>query len=182
MPLDDKNVKFNERRLNMKRNAILHGVTALCSALVFAFFALPYLGTNLDLPVDTSISGYKFLDTFLHMEGSNTTVTFGVVIGLIFLIVAGLTLVSAVLALLCDFEVITNEQVANVVRWATLVLAVLLAVVAVLNLIACALVAAEMNRLAGNVSIYVAGWALTVITTVLGLGACGTTAYAHFKK
>ncbi len=161
----------------MKRNAILHGVTALCSALVFAFFALPYYFLG-----EESLGGYKFLDTLVQMQKAGAELpskyNFALAAGIILLVVAGLAFVASVVLLLCDFEVIKNEMVVKVATWATLVLAGLLAVAVILNFVATLVFVGQFPAVAKAV----AGWAMLIITTVLGLGACGTTAYAHFKK
>ena len=158
----------------MNRNAILHGVTALCSALVFAFFALPYYTVSV-----VSQSGYQFLDfAFKNAELADSTSTFAAVSGLLLLLVAGLTLVASVVLLLCDLNVIKNEMVTKVAAWGTLVLAGLLVVVAIMNLVGNIVFIGDAAGIDG-VS---AGWGLTIVTTLLALGACGTTAFAHFKK
>lgn len=168
----------------MKRNAILHGVTALCSALVYAFYALPFYSMS-----GQSQSGYQYLDNFFQMkkvmpDALTAMQTFATAAGIMLLIVAGLAFVASVVLLLCDLEVIKNEMVTKIAAWATLVTVGLLVVVAILNLIANVLVVKDINdSIPAEAGVkYVAGWAMTILTTVCALGACGTTAYAHFKK
>ena len=194
----------------MKRNAILHGVGALCSALVYVFFALPFYTIKISPKqiVDAanaagipsgSTNGYEFLETALKQHG-NALSTFTTIMALLVLILAGVAFLASVFALLNDLKVIKNQTVSKVANWIAFCATVALALVCILNLIgnACFVANEVPDRLApakaglamlgmalgisGASISAVAGWALTIITTVLGLGAVVTSTVAKFKK
>ena len=187
-----------------KGKAILHGVSALCSVLVFAFFALPFYTIKVapaqlatvakaaGVPVGNT-NGYQFLETALRESNGSALATFTAMMALFTLIVAGVVLVAAIFALLTDFAVIKNQKVATIANWVVLCVTVLLAVFAILNLIgnACFVANDLPDRLAdakAGLAYYgaslkiVAGWALTIIVSVLSLGAAGTSIAAKFQK
>ncbi len=188
----------------MKRNTILHGVSALLSVLIYAFFALPFYSVNVlpeaavesaknaGVPIG-STNGYDFLKTALKQTSGTATSTFATAMALITLIVAGITFLACVFALLNDFEVIKNEKVVKIANLVVLVSTVLLSLSCILNLIgnAC-FVSGDLNdRLAPvntmlaslNASLSItAGWALTIITSLLALGSCASSCVEQFKK
>lgn len=191
----------------MKLKTILHGVTAIFSALVFAFFALPFYSTTVTvaegyesyLPTfgltsgTTKVNGYDFIIDSLKSTESSSTGAFAVIMALITLIVAGLAFVMAVVALLNDFEVIKNEKVVKVLDWAVFAVIVVFALSCILNLVGNLVLVANdvqdgvdlLNYILesyGATATSSAGWALTILTLICGLGAVGTTSYAKFKK
>ena len=188
----------------MKRNAILHGVGAVCGALVYAFFALPFYTINVNPAALTDVAkmagvpvgatnGYSFLDTALKQTDGSALATFTAIMALLTLILAGIVCLASVFALLTDLKVIKNSKVAQVAGWVALCSTAVLALACVLNLIgnACfvanelpdklALAKAGLATRNGSLQI-VAGWALTIITTVLGLAATTTSIVAKCKK
>ena len=188
----------------MKRNTILHGIGALLSVLVYAFFALPYYTVKVSpdsivegaktagVPVG-STSGYNFLKTALKQTSGSATSTFATVMALLTLIVAGITFCACVVALLNDFEVIKNEKAVKVTNIILLVSSILLSLCCILNLIgnACFESGDLQDRLAGAKMLLAslggtlttsAGWALTVITSLLAFGTCATSCIKSFKN
>ncbi len=181
----------------MKVKTILHGITALCSALVFAFFALPWYSITVTpeafAEYGSSYNGYTFLKEALQSTDSTSTCAFATFMALITLIVAGLAFVMAVVALLADFEVIKNEKVVKVLDWAVFAVIVVFALSCILNLVGNLVLVANdvqdgvdlLNYILesyGATATSSAGWALTILTLICGLGAVGTTSYAKFKK
>ncbi len=193
----------------MKLKTILHGVTAIFSALVFAFFALPFYSTTMTVAEGyesylpnfgltsgtTKVNGYDFIIDSLKSTESSSTGAFAVIMALITLIVAGLAFVMAVVALLNDFEVIKNEKVEKVIDCAFFAVVVVFALVCILNLVGNVVLfnndvlsnVEEANSVLALYSIdgsmtASAGWALSILTLVCGLGAVATTSYAKFKK
>ena len=183
----------------MKRNAILHGVGAIASAAVYGFFALPFYTTDISEPYAAmakaggaklgATNGYQFLDTALHSSNGSALATFTAIMALLVLIVAGIALVASVFALLCDCGVMKSQKVAKVAGWVALCSTVALALACVLNLIGNACFVANdypknfaKLKLAGATVKIAAGWALTIITTVLGLAAACTSVVAKVKK
>lgn len=188
----------------MKRNIIFHSVGALCSALIFGVFALPFYtitvspeeiasgAAGMGVPVG-STSGYSFLKTALKETDGTALAKFTTIIALVTLILAGLAFLTSVFMLLHDLNIVKSEKVAKIARWIALCSAVLLALSCILNLIgnACfvkndlqdrlALAKTGLAALGASISTS-AGWTLTVIATVLGLGTAGTSVAAKYKK
>lgn len=187
----------------MKRNTILHGVGALLSVLIYAFFALPYYtikispkeivagAQNAGVP-SGSTNGYDFLKNALKQSGG-AVATFATVMALITLIVAGITLLACVVALLNDFQVIKNEKAVKIINIALIVSSILLSLCCILNLIsnACFVNGDLQDKLAGANALLTslngslstsAGWALTIITTLLAFGTCAVNCFESFKN
>ena len=187
-----------------KRNAILHGVGALASALVYAFFALPFYvikitpaaasdaAAAMGIPVGAT-NGYKFLDMALKQSDGTALATFSTIMALLTLIIAGIVLVASIFALLNDFHVIKNQKVGQIADWIVFGVTILFALSCILNLIGNACFVAKdltdsfaslklMLQPMGGTLKLTAGWALTIITTVLSLGAVATSSVAKFKK
>lgn len=184
----------------MKKNAIFHGLTALCSGLVYAFFALPFVTVTTEVASKSSsetTSGYKFLEQVLKATESGTNnAKFATYMALIMLIVAGIVFLCSVVALLCDFEVIKNDLVAKIANWAVFATSVLLVIFAVLTMISNAIYVSKdiqanfdaMNKVsetlggAGAKMTASAGWLMTIISTLLGIGSAVTSAWPIFVK
>ncbi len=188
----------------MKVKTILHGITALCSALVFVFFALPYYTTTTTIAEEykivageyglvsgtTSYNGYDFISNAFQNPESTATGVFGVIIALITLIVAGIAFITAVVAILGDTGVIKNERVVSVVEWIAFAVMVVLAIACVLNLVGNFVVFGNdvqnkvdsVNGLGIATMSASAGYTLSILTLICGLGAIGTTTFAKFKK
>ena len=188
----------------MKRNAILHGVGAIGSALVYAFFALPFylikvtpaavadIADAQGVPVGAT-SGYSFLETALKETDGSALATFTAVMALLTLILAGVAFVASIFALLNDLRVIKNQKVATIANWVAFCATVVLALACVVNMISNAcFVAKELPDQLAKAKLLVAsfggsikltaGWALTIVTTVLGCSAVATSTVAKFKK
>lgn len=172
----------------MKRNAILHGISAVCSVLVYAFFALPFFTIKM-MGESKSTNGYDFLEAALKSSGGSSLATFTVVISIITLVLAGVVCLASVFALLNDFNVFKNAKMEKIANWVAFGCAAVLAVSCIMLLIANASFVAEdiakpykaMEAMGMSVKV-TAGWALTIITTVLGLGATATNIVPAIKK
>lgn len=171
----------------MKRNTILHGISAIGSALVYAFFALPYytIKTTILTKTETDVtSGYAFLKNALETENGSSEGAFAAAIGIILLIVAGIAFICSVAALLGDLKVIKDKKVVSLVNWIAFGATALLALTAILNLIANnVLMGSDEFRIVVDLGAkLIAGWGLTIVTTVLGLCAAGASGFAKLKK
>ncbi|MCM1404243.1 MAG: hypothetical protein NC133_01930 [Prevotella sp.] len=188
----------------MKRNAILHGISAVCSGLVYAFFALPFYSvsikpaemvetiTGVGVPSGAT-SGYSFLDTALQQSDGSALATLTLVMSIITLVLAGMVFLASVFALLNDFHVIKNAKVAKVANWvafgcgAVLCVAAIMLTIANANFVGTELQdkfkpVAQLFALAGVTIKATAGWALTIITTLLGLGTAVSNLVPACKK
>ncbi len=126
---------------------VLHGLTAVFGALILGFLALPYLAVKavsaIGVPAMTK-SGYDFLD--FSTPNPTSEQTFSAVIVLLLVIFASVLIISAILSLLCDFGVLSNEKVAKLVKWLSVVSAVIVFVLAVLNIVACTNLVSATNE------------------------------------
>ena len=180
----------------MKKEAIFHGLTALFSVLVYAFFALPFYSITTQVLTESSvesISGYKFLDEALKLSTRSGNMNFAIAMGILTLILAGVVFLSAIFMLLCDFGVVKNEKVAGIAKWVVLGSAALFVLFALLNLIANSVFVAKdiqanfdignaLGGFGGATMNATAGWALTIITLMLSVCSLALPAYEVFSK
>lgn len=159
------------------KKTILHGVTLVLGVLVLGFLALPYFaGKTIEgagsIPSQT---GYDLLD---FSNVTETSPVFSAVSTLLLVIAACVVVLSAILALLNDFNLIKNETFKKVVNWALLASAVLMTIFAILNMIACPTYISDQ----GIDMFYTAGWAGLVLNLICGLGATASVVLARDKK
>ena len=164
---------------------ILHGLTAAFGILILGFLALPYLAVEavaaLGIPA-MSKTGYDFLD--FSTPNPTSEQTFCAVVVLLLVIFACILIVSAILSLLSDFGVVVNEKFAKVVKWLSLVSAVIVFVLAVLNIVACTNLVSATNKpfSAFNASPASASIAGLVLNLLCAGGATACTLYSTIRK
>ncbi len=160
------------------KKTILHGVTLVLGVLVLGFLALPYFaGKEIQgLGSVPSQTGYDLLD-FSNVTSDSPV--FSAVSTLLLVIAACVVVLSAILALLNDFNLIKNETFKKVVNLTLLVSAVLVTIFAILNMIACPTYISDQ---VGMDTKFTAGWAGLVLNLVCGLGATAAVVLARDKK
>lgn len=164
---------------------ILHGLTAVFGVLILGFLALPYLAVKavsaLGIPAMTK-TGYDFLD--FSTPNPTSDQTFCAVVMLLLVLFACVLIVSAVLSLLCDFGIISNEKFAKVVKWLSIVTAVIVFALAVLNIVACTNLASATNKpfAAANISPASASIVGLVLNLLCAGGATACTLYNIIRK
>ncbi len=175
---------------------ILHAVIGALGVLILGFLGLPYvtqaaysiMGT--ENPALKS-SGYDVLDS--NNPDPTAKETFLYVAVLLLVIFACIMIVSAVLALLDDFGVVSNEMYSKVVKWVLFASALAVLVLTILNIVACTGVVAEKNELVDTTNKQLSSYGVSIpavktglisliLNLICGAGATACAAYNTFKK
>ena len=162
---------------------ILHAVIGALGVLILGFLGLPYvtqaaysiMGT--ENPALKS-SGYDVLDS--NNPDPTAKETFLYVAVLLLVIFACIMIVSAVLALLDDFGVVSNEMYSKVVKWVLFASALAVLVLTILNIVD------TMNKQHASYGVVIpavkTGLISLILEMICGAGATACAAYNTFKK
>ena len=170
---------------NNLTKTILHCATALLGVLILGFLALPFISVEavpaIMMPESQKV-GYDFLDFSTPNPTSNQV--FIAVTTLLVVIFACLLIVSAILALLGDFGVISNEKCAKIVNWLTVALACAVLVLTVLHFVATSNIVSDNNKQFALFQLEPVKLALAglVLNLICGAGATACALYNAIKK
>lgn len=158
-----------------KKAAIWHGVTAFCSALVFAFFALPYYSAKIAF-IKVSENGYEFL-SYLGAKNTSAWYSIGSMFALMTLILAGLMFLASIAAILCDLKIIKSEMLEKFTKWATFRGSFAFVTMTVFNVAGTIVFAIKELG-----AVKYAGWAYLILILIMGIGAAASSAIANYIK
>lgn len=170
---------------NNLTKTILHCAIAVCGVLVLAFLALHFINVEAVSAAGMGAShkiGYDFLDFSNPNPTSNEV--FVAVVTLLLVIFACILTISAVLAILGDFGVISNQTFTKVVKWLVVASAVAVLLLTVLHFVACSNIVSDNNaplKVLGISPVKLAPAGL-VLNLLCGAGATASALFVALKK
>lgn len=165
---------------------ILHGLTAVFGVLILGFLALPFISIDavaaMGMPASSKV-GYDFLD--FSTPNPTSEEIFCAVVTLLLVIFACVLIVSAILSLLGDFGIISNEKFAKATKWLNVISALIVLVLTVLSFVACTNLVSSLNenyKQLLKVELVHTAFAGLALNLICGAGASACALYNTFKK